>query len=429
MNHLIKGVYRFVTTVMALPSKHQIHLRLSIFSFWVVAAFCFLFILTFPFGNRLLPSVSSVLHPLFSPLIQIAGKIIGLNNAVDTSLASDSLGLYLHCCVLASISVLAGIVLMAKQPSQKLRYGIHVVAAYYLAYVLLCYGLNKLFKWQFYLPEPNTLFTTIGEIPPDLLFWSAMGSSYPYTVFSGMIEVLPALLLFFRRTRLLGGLIALGVLVNVAAINVGFNISVKLFTGFLLLLTLVVLSPYTSLLKGLLLNHAAPTHSFTPPDFNHKFKIYVLVKTVVIGWLFADMMIQYISSGNYNDDKAQRPALHGAYSVETLVKNGDTLPPLLTDSFYIKRVFVHRKGFFIIQKMKNAMQDYKLRYGPQELHLHNYYTDTPAGFFTVLQTGDNTLHLYGLFEGDTLAVSLKKYNTGNLPLLNPRFDWVEGSID
>ncbi len=351
--------------------------------------------------------------------------MVGISGDIDTSPDSDSLGLYLHCCVLLVIAVLAGMILHTKQPSQKIRYAVHVGATYYLAYVLLCYGLNKLFKWQFYLPEPNTLFTPIGQASPDLLFWSTMGASYPYTIFSGMIEVLPALLLFFRRTRLLGGLIALGVLLNIAAINVGFNISVKLFTGFLLLLSFIVLTPYNSLLKGLLLNNAAKLPSFSPPHFNHKFWLYALIKTVVIGWLAADAMAQYVSSGNYNDDKALRPPLHGAYSVETLVKNGDTLQPLLTDSFYIKRVFVHRRGYFIIQKMNDAMYDYKLRSNPHELHLHNYYIDKPAGFFTVQQTDSNTLHLYGLFEGDTLSLNLKKYNLEALPLLQPRFDWVE----
>ncbi|MBL0144471.1 MAG: hypothetical protein IPP48_00540 [Chitinophagaceae bacterium] len=70
---------------------------------------------------------------------------------------------------------------------------------HYLIIILLKYGLDKIFKTQFYLPEPNTLFTTVGHLDKDILFWSTMGSSHLYNTITGCIEILAAVLLFLNQ--------------------------------------------------------------------------------------------------------------------------------------------------------------------------------------------------------------------------------------
>ena len=50
----------------------------------------------------------------------------------------------------------------------RLWYGLHTGVAWFLALQLLQYGFDKVFKHQFYLPEPNTLYTPLGLLPPDL---------------------------------------------------------------------------------------------------------------------------------------------------------------------------------------------------------------------------------------------------------------------
>ncbi|MBL0334556.1 MAG: hypothetical protein IPP73_04285 [Chitinophagaceae bacterium] len=68
----------------------------------------------------------------------------------------------------------------------------------------------------------------------------------------------------------------------------------------------------------------------------------------------------YVKTGNYNDDLDPRPPFHGAWEVTNFIRNNDTLPPILTDKTRWKRVFVHRKGYLIIQGMNDGMQDFKL---------------------------------------------------------------------
>ena len=113
-----------------------------------------------------------------------------------------------------------------------------------VSFFLFVYGFNKVFKIQFYIPEPNTLYTPLGQLSKDILFWSSMGSSHSYNLFMGLVEILPALFLLFRRTRMLGAVISFTVLLNVLMINFGFDISVKILSSFLLFLSLVILAPY-----------------------------------------------------------------------------------------------------------------------------------------------------------------------------------------
>ena len=47
-----------------------------------------------------------------------------------------------------------------------------------------------------------------------------------------LLEILAAVLILIKRTRLMGLLLSLGILINVVAVNFGFDISVKLFSLF-----------------------------------------------------------------------------------------------------------------------------------------------------------------------------------------------------
>src|SRR5205085_9499653 len=115
---------------------------------------------------------------------------------------------------------------------------IYQLFIYYLCLQLLKYGVDKIFKNQFYLPEPNTLFTPAGMLDKDILYWSTMGTSYGYNIFLGSLEIAAALFILIKRTRLIGLLLSLGILINVTEVNFGFDISVKLFSLFLLFFNL-----------------------------------------------------------------------------------------------------------------------------------------------------------------------------------------------
>ncbi|WP_435522525.1 hypothetical protein [Chryseobacterium indoltheticum] len=101
------------------------------------------------------------------------------------------------------------------------------VCVFYISIVLIKYGFDKIFQTQFPEPEPNILFTRFGNLDKDILFWSTIGTSKIYNIIMGSIELFSGILLWFRRSRFLGLLLAIICLAQIFIINISFDISVK----------------------------------------------------------------------------------------------------------------------------------------------------------------------------------------------------------
>lgn len=253
-----------------------------------------------------------------------------------------------------------------------------------------------------------------------------MGVSRTYTVFCGVLEIIPACLLLFRRTYVFAALMSLVVLLNVGMVNLGYDISVKLFSGFLLLLCCILLAPSVKSLFGFFFTGKTQQLQLYTPEFTEKKRrLYLLLKTLLVVIIMIDPLWKYLRTGNFNDDAAKRPPLHGAYEVELFTRNKDTLAPLLTDNFRWKRIFVHRRGYFITQQMNDEMQDYHLY---TDTLSHKMIIENDEGsvqtFFNYVKTSDSTLLLDGVFRKDTLHLQLRKINLKKLPLLQEEFGWT-----
>jgi hypothetical protein len=70
-----------------------------------------------------------------------------------------------------------------------------------------------------------------------------MGASRWYAMFGGFAEVVPGLLLFFRRTRTIGALLSAAVMTNIVALNFFYDVPVKLYSSHLLLLSIFLAGP------------------------------------------------------------------------------------------------------------------------------------------------------------------------------------------
>ena len=125
------------------------------------------------------------------------------------------------------------------------------MARLYLASVMLTYGWIKFLPLQFPQLGPDRFVLPYGDSSPMGLAWTFLGASVGYQIFAGLSELLGGYLLFWRRTALLGALVSAAVLTNVVAINVFFDVPVKLFSAHLLLLAVFVAAPDLPRLVGL----------------------------------------------------------------------------------------------------------------------------------------------------------------------------------
>ena len=93
----------------------------------------------------------------------------------------------------------------------------------FLAAVFLLYGLVKMTGGQFVYDWTQQTFTRNGP-NGHLIIWYFFGYSRVYGTFIGLCEIVPALMLLWPRTALLGTAILFGVAVNVAVMDFAFNV-------------------------------------------------------------------------------------------------------------------------------------------------------------------------------------------------------------
>ena len=111
-----------------------------------------------------------------------------------------------------------------------------------LAITLLGYGFAKVYPLQFgYAPSLRALNETYGASSPMHLLWFFMEFSRPYAIFSGLMEVIPGVLLLFERTETIGALGSAAVMLNVAALNYFYDVPVKLYSTHLFVMSLFLL--------------------------------------------------------------------------------------------------------------------------------------------------------------------------------------------
>lgn len=135
--------------------------------------------------------------------------------------------------LMTAVLALAGALVWTLADRRRRRYEVaprwlETGCRYYLALTLLSYGLFKVVPVQF--------------PPPSLTLWTFMGASMAYTVFAGLGEVVGAVLLLFRRTRLLGALVSAAVLTNVVVLNFTYDVPVKLFSAHLLAMAVALIA-------------------------------------------------------------------------------------------------------------------------------------------------------------------------------------------
>jgi len=353
--------------------------------------------LCYPWEWYVLPHPGALLSGPASGAAHFTGAhLLGLSSLALYSIQSDSTGLYVHCANAALVAAFVVTVWTARRriPEQWLLPLVSAVLRYILAIALLAYGLNKLFKHQFFLPEPNTLYTSLGQVPRDLLYWSTMGVSRPYSIFLGVCEVVPALLLMHSRTARAGAWVAAAVLVNVVAVNFCYDISVKVMSSFLTLVALCI-----ALVHRPHIPRAVPGRAG------------LVMKWALVALVIADALYPYIRSRNFDDDAAPRPPLHGAYAIVSSSHKAIPRP---------QRIFFHLRGYLIIEDSVGGLRDYEMTLdtarrtisltGPYTLH----YSSTKGG---LLLRGQ-------LFGSDSATVLAKPLPWKKLPLLREEFHWT-----
>lgn len=358
-----------------------------------VGLFSLFFILSFSFPFTIFPDVGGMGEMLFNKVVLLEARVLYYSVNPYHS-GEDSQGMFMNVINILLITVLIYLPLTIKfiKDKEKVRSYVTVGIRYYLAIILLIYGFDKIYKWQFYSPESNILFTRVKDLPQDMLYWTTMGTSYSYSIFGGLMEVLAGGLLLFRKTYVLGATVSIAVLANVFVVNIGFDITVKLFSGFLLLLSLVLVLPYVVLMLRFFTGNKVQLQ--LPYDGYVKNKWYLPLKILVLALFILESQFKYFQAGNFNDDLAPRPHFNGAYDVLNENQQG------------IERIHFHRHGYFILELDNEQFVDYRLDVNEKDQQFVITDYSNKEYLIDFKEVGD-TLKLYG--GGGTFSVIAVKH--------------------
>lgn len=364
----------------------------------------FLGLVFIPFTFHLFSFQQYIILGLFKPVLIYIHQLIFNKTIISFEIYSDSPLLYCLIILLFFIALVVSIILYN---FKKINFNyfishIQIISAYYVALILMKYGVYKLYKTQFYTPEPNILFTPLGILDKDILYWSTMGTSYTYNIFLGGIEILASILILYKKTRTIGLLVAIGLIANIIAVNIGFNISVKTFSFFLLYLCPIALqTQFKHLYQFFILNQSTSLLYNKNILITSNPTIYVISKTFIILLILAEAFYPQLNTNNYNN--THKPMLHGAY--ELIHEN--------SDSTNLKRVFIHSHQYIIFQFKNDSMQDYKFTIDTikNQFILENY-----SHYFKTLNYNYNTKDSILDLKFNNSNLYFKRLNLTQLPI-------------
>ncbi len=217
-----------------------------------------------------------------------------------------------------------------------LNRSMRVYLRYALGVVMMAYALFKVIPTQFGFLTPGELLRPFGQLSRFWVLWDFMALSPGYTVFTGVFELLGAMLLFFCRTTLLGGLVLGGALTNILAMNIAYDVPAVGYATLLLLLDAILLAPYLRPLFAILLLHAGTELPREPMPLRQRWYHSPVVKGVLLCTLVVVLVHRGIVQ-RHTFFGAGHP-VYGLFDVATFTRNGQSVTPVASDSTTWKRV-------------------------------------------------------------------------------------------
>jgi len=338
---------------------------------------------------------------------------------------SDWVLLFCHL-VISIVATVVWSIFGRRKEYTRLNEWLRVALRYALATTMFAYGSAKVVKLQFADPSLTRLLEPLREFSPMGLLWTFMGFSTPYTFCAGACELLGGVLLFFRRATTLGALVTAAAMMNVAVLNYAYDVPVKLLSTHLLLMCGYLLIPDLRSLYDFFIRNKPATPAPVQAHFaTRKWRIAEgVVKALFIGYMVVVSAIGMVEGyhSRYGAAAPKSP-LYGIWDVEEFTRDGQTLPPLLTDTARWRRFVTQIPTGINIRGMDDSMHPYAVRFDPAKSTILSSDPKTPLALTWSRPDADH-LTLTGTVDGHQLAVRLKRMDVGRTNLLGRGFHWI-----
>ena len=391
--------------------------------------FCFIYLLLYllprPFWGMVppIPVLNRALYEAWKALLAfVTGRILSWSppeggfNFGGGDAPTDYVRLL--CCAVFALAGTA--VWSAMQRSSAGHPRLHDAFRIYLRYVLglsiIGYGLAKFFG-QFS-QGPLLMIRPVGQLEPMQMLWAFMSASTAYTYATGVVEIAGGFLLFFRRTTLLGAVLVVAAMANVVALNLAYDVQVKIQSIHFVLVALFLIAPDARRVAHALLRRedASPWTART--------RRVLLVSEALLTAVVVVFLVLFIAERSQQE--TLRLSLHGLHDVVTFTQDSVPLPPLTTDKVRWRRVGVDQRfGDFGVQMMDDTVRRFLGQVdASKQVIVLKAAGGTSSGELRYTEPESGRVVLEGHVDGRQLTVELRRIPEESWPLIARKFRWT-----
>jgi hypothetical protein len=370
----------------------------------------------------------------FDPVIFFTGKtIFGITTLTQKATNSgDTTYDYVRVGTLFLISLLLGLLFITllrnKVKFELIRDTTFLYARYFVGLYMISYGFAKILDGQFSLPTYGKLEQSFGNSSPMGLLWTFMGVSKPYTLFIGFFQIVSGYLILFKRTKTIGSLLTIAIMLNVVVLNFCYDVPVKLFSVHLLIIAIFIVAPdLKPLYSFFILRIPTQLTPFQQTETKYRTARYILKGIIIGGFtIFSINLFLHFSFASGSFTKENK--IDGVYSTELFVIENDTLAPVISDSTRWKSLIISQ-GFSKLTKMTDSVERFKVTLDSISSAI-NFLQQNQTGKKFKLKYSENKgkFQLAGLWKGKKITAIFTKKTYSDYLLINRGFHWINETI-
>jgi hypothetical protein len=407
-------------------------------------AFCYWLLFCIPILSTQIAGldwIGKLISPAWNAMVVWVGEhVLGISSPINVTAngSGDKTAdwVFLFCiAVLALVgAVIWSLLDRRRAHDAQLRELLGVVLRYTVAFVVIGYGISKVFLGQFPPPSSGRLTQQYGDSSPMGLMWTFMGASGLYVFFSGALETIGALLLLWRRTAALGALVLGTVLTNVVMMNFCYDVPVKINSSHYLGMCIFVLLPELGRLIDVFVRHRPAQlalRELVLPGRRLRVARWVLKYGALAVVLFFNV------KPRIERQTEVTPWYDGYWSVTAFSRNGQDAPPLVTDTARWRRLrlqVARAQGYARWQFMdglNGALYTFAIdetahtfTFKPIPGDAGNASNQPTPEKLTYVHPDADHLELEGKVGAQDLRVRLERFDAGKMLLVSRGFHWI-----
>jgi hypothetical protein len=298
-----------------------------------------------------------------------------------------------------------------------------------LAGQLFVYGCYKVIPLQMPYPSLAKLLQPFGNFSPMGVLWASVGASPAYERFVGCAELLAGFLLIIPGMSMIGALICLMDMIEVFALNMTYDVPVKLFSLHMILMAAFLLIPYRSRLARLCRDNCAiPFAEMSSLSINARANRHATKVQIVLGLLlFVSTLLSVRQNWSKWGGENHRSPLYGIWNIDLMSIDGRVRAPLLTDYDRWRRVAFDVPDFTSFQRMDDSFTQFNTQVNSSrsKLILNKVGDRNWKGELSIKRLGADRMTLDGLMGQHRVQMELSLMDRNKFVLVNRGFHWIQ----